>query len=297
MPKTLTNDLFENQDKKYISDCYKYIFRQLHSIELKGDLEITPKKAQQNINNYGKGNEVLFKGKPKDSTQDITTSPIAIGQPKYYEDISNSIESISPNNIQEKSQSDKIVEIIQHNAGEKSKMYANYYHEIISKGLTNWDDIRALKYKGNDGWKGLVDKCRKNQKNEKHLQNISEQRTLFDSCNDKLFYSDNYVWDIIRPCIHDRYSLFKYGMEDNVSREECIKRDLSWFKKMLAMPRSERGYQTKNGFKPYLQDVDEKNNKQVITEFCQMRRKELYWNRQIRDEIKQRLLSLYCIND
>ena len=295
MPKTLTNDLFENQDEKYISDCYKYIYKQLHLIELKGELDRTPKKAQQNQKSYGKGDEVFFKDKPKDSTQDFTTSPIAIVQPKYNEEISNSIESISPITIREKKQSEKIVEIIQHIAGEKSRMYDNYYHEIISNGLTSWDDIRALKFKGNDGWKGLVDKCRKTQKND--FQYNSEQRTLFDSYNDKLFYTDNHVWDIIRPCIHDRYSPFKYGMENNVSREECIKRDLSWFKKMLALPRSERGYQTKNGFKPYLQDVDEKNNKQVITEFCQMRRKELYWNRQIRDEIKQRLLSLYCNND
>ena len=295
MPKTLTNDLFENQDEKYISDCYKYIYKQLHSIELTDILDRTPKKAQQNQKSNGKGDEVFFRDKQKDSTQDITTSPIAIGQPKNKEKIEKVIESFSPINIQEKSQSEEIVEIIQHNAGEKSRMYDNYYHEIISNGLTSWDDIRALRFKGNDGWKGLVDKCRKTQKND--FQYNSEQRTLFDSYNDKLFYTDNHVWDIIRPCIHDRYSPFKYGMENNVSREECIKRDLSWFKKMLALPRSERGYQTKNGFKPYLQDVDEKNNKQVITEFCQMRRKELYWNRQIRDEIKQRLLSLYCSND
>ena len=34
MPKTLTNDLFENEDEQYVSKCYKYIHKQLHSIEL-----------------------------------------------------------------------------------------------------------------------------------------------------------------------------------------------------------------------------------------------------------------------
>lgn len=274
MTRDLVDTICDETPNGYFEQLYKEIYGQL----LGKDLKTSKPKIQIHYSetNVQQAKESIH------SQKVVDTKPV-------------NHDSLSHNQV--KNQSDEIVEIIKQNAGEKSRMYDKYYDEIISKGLTSWDDIRALKFKGNDGWKGLVDKCRKNQKKENTFHNNSEQRSLFDSYNDKLFYRDNYVWDIIRPCIFDRNRLFKYGLDDNVSREECIKRDLAWFKKMLALPRSERGYQTKSGFKPYLQDVDEKNNKQVITEFCQMRRKELYWNRQIRDEIKQRLLSLYCSND
>ena len=39
MPKTLTNDLFLLTDFDYISEVYKYIFKQVHEIELNGRLE------------------------------------------------------------------------------------------------------------------------------------------------------------------------------------------------------------------------------------------------------------------
>lgn len=39
MPKTLTNDLFLSADLNYVSDIYKYIFKQVHGIELKGKIE------------------------------------------------------------------------------------------------------------------------------------------------------------------------------------------------------------------------------------------------------------------
>lgn len=39
MPKTLTNDLFLSNDLDYISSVYKYIFKQIHGIELKGKIE------------------------------------------------------------------------------------------------------------------------------------------------------------------------------------------------------------------------------------------------------------------
>lgn len=39
MPKTLTNELFMSDNSDYISQTYKYIFKQIHGIELKGEIE------------------------------------------------------------------------------------------------------------------------------------------------------------------------------------------------------------------------------------------------------------------
>jgi hypothetical protein len=47
MPKTLTNDLFLSDDLDYVSEVYKYIFKQVHGIELKGKLE---KQQQKEVN-------------------------------------------------------------------------------------------------------------------------------------------------------------------------------------------------------------------------------------------------------
>jgi len=39
MPKTLTNDLFLSSDNKYKSEVYKYIFKQVHGLDIEGELE------------------------------------------------------------------------------------------------------------------------------------------------------------------------------------------------------------------------------------------------------------------
>ena len=48
MPKTLTNELFLSDDLEYITRIYKYIFKQLHSIELDGNLEKPETKKRPN---------------------------------------------------------------------------------------------------------------------------------------------------------------------------------------------------------------------------------------------------------
>jgi hypothetical protein len=44
MPKTLTNDLFLYKDLNYIGDVYKYVYKQVHGVELEGKLEKIPVK-------------------------------------------------------------------------------------------------------------------------------------------------------------------------------------------------------------------------------------------------------------
>jgi hypothetical protein len=44
MPKTLANDLFLSNDRTYKSDVYKYIFKQIHGIELEGEFESKEEK-------------------------------------------------------------------------------------------------------------------------------------------------------------------------------------------------------------------------------------------------------------
>ena len=48
MPKTLTNELFLLDNLDYISEIYKYVFEQVHGIELKGTLERRPEISTMN---------------------------------------------------------------------------------------------------------------------------------------------------------------------------------------------------------------------------------------------------------
>ncbi|WP_448789329.1 hypothetical protein [Bacteroides graminisolvens] len=65
MPKTLTNDLFLSDDMAYKSEIYKYIFKQVHGIELDGEFEskkedvtIIPSRLNGNIN-YNKSEIIV----------------------------------------------------------------------------------------------------------------------------------------------------------------------------------------------------------------------------------------------
>lgn len=53
MPKTLTNELYKSRDNQYLSECYKYIHKQLHSIELEGTLDREPKEKEKSANLLG----------------------------------------------------------------------------------------------------------------------------------------------------------------------------------------------------------------------------------------------------
>lgn len=82
MPKTLTNELFESQDEQYIADCYKYIHKQLHSVELDGSLDRTLKAHEKPAGIWGGIKNTVskvvgvFNGKPEEQTQDVDNSVV-----------------------------------------------------------------------------------------------------------------------------------------------------------------------------------------------------------------------------
>ena len=176
--------------------------------------------------------------------------------------------------IKEKSPSEKIVDEIKLVAGEKSNRYEAYYCEIISSGLTDWNVIKALTKKKNDGWKGLIDMCKKGKKEN---SNKIVQPSLFA---DKLyFYNDNGCWDKIKDLVPP-------------SDANKLRKDLEWFQQQL-----------QKGNSKYYSRVKRESNRDAITIFCKLKDGSFgkedakYFPQDLRDKIKQRLLSLYCSND
>lgn len=181
---------------------------------------------------------------------------------------------ISNNNNKEKSPSEKIVDEIKLVAGEKSNRYEAYYCEIISSGLTDWNVIKALTKKKNDGWKGLIDMCKKSKK-DNSIKIV--QPSLFA---EKLyFYNDNGCWDKIKDLVPP-------------SSANKLRNDLEWFQQQL-----------QKGNSKYYPRVKRDSNIEAIALFCKLKdgtnNKEdaKYFPQDLRDKIKQRLMSLYCIND
>lgn len=86
MPKTLTNELFEDQDERYLSECYKSIHKQLHAIELQGTLDRTQKEVKpmgvlQGIKKLGRKVVESLSGKSVEQIQEADSS-IVQGQPE-----------------------------------------------------------------------------------------------------------------------------------------------------------------------------------------------------------------------
>ena len=178
-------------------------------------------------------------------------------------------------NCHKKSQSEEIIDIIKLNAEEKSEKYEPYYREIISKGLTDWDAIKDLTYKKNDGWKGLIDRCSKSRNKE---NKVGFQQSLFEECT--YFYNDKNCWDKIKDIV------------PSVNANK-IKKDLKWFQEEL-----QKGTDSK-----YYARVKRESNRDVIAVFCKLKdgsngkENAKYFPQDLRDKIKQRLLSLYCSNE
>lgn len=89
MPKTLTNELFEDQDEHYLSECYKSIHKQLHAIELQGTLDRTQKEDKsmgilQGIKKIGRKVVESLSGKSVEQIQEADGS-IVQGQPERKE--------------------------------------------------------------------------------------------------------------------------------------------------------------------------------------------------------------------
>ena len=115
---------------------------------------------------------------------------------------------------------------------------------------------------------------------EKMLHEKKEERNNIDLFNgNKYFYNDDKAWDIIKDIVPDE-------------SKNKIEQDLKWFQGELQKPREKRH--------KYYQSIDENNNNNTIERFCRLKEMEKdgkpqapYFTKELREQIKQRLLSHY----
>lgn len=145
------------------------------------------------------------------------------------------------------------------------KKHRHYITQITEHNLSNWDDIRRLSTKS-DGWKGIVDELKKEDK-----QKITQPTLGFKREIGQFFYCDDAAWDYIEEIIPN-------------SSKKKIKEDLDWFQCELKKPKEQR---------KFYKDIESTNNKIVIEKFCSLKQATSYFSSNLRGKVKDLLLSLY----
>lgn len=119
------------------------------------------------------------------------------------------------------------------------------------------------------------------QSTTKHNQQ-PQQGNLFPSNpsteTHKFFYNDPRAWEYIKDLIPTN------------DKQEAKRQLFDWFVKHFKLPTNQRKWY--NG-------VDEQDNKMVITKFCtqQSNQEPPYFTEDIRERVKERLMSIYCKDD
>lgn len=94
----------------------------------------------------------------------------------------------------------------------------------------------------------------------------------------KFFYNDPEAWKYIQKWIPPKY-------------QRNVKDDFDWFVEQIN--------QSPNQRKKYYRDVDEQDNKTVIEKFCNLKlnQEPPYFTQDLREQVKEHLMSIYCKDD
>lgn len=203
MPKTLTNDLFLSDDLDYISNVYKFIFKQLHGIELSGTLLRKDSTEYKTVSS--KINDVL----PLNSSMSNDNTIALVQELSFFEEFTSK---------------DKMVqkEII-------AKLIEN---EIYS--LADWNDkkVDSIKWSSNKGQKKLMSVISKSKKKSKQKKQPIQPKesTLFNTQPEREFYIDANVGSFIEKLLPvDKNIRKQFKIDLDWFQYECKKGDLSQY--------------------------------------------------------------------
>jgi hypothetical protein len=257
MPKTLTNELFLSDDLDYVSEVYKYIFKQIHGIELEGKIERKQVLCQsdRNTNSTIDRDDISVKN---ERSSDKTTSHQSIileaifhvkNENKYqeYEEILKDLERSSNGRVStfiESVQSSKINKVTN-----LYKKLIEFLKPHIEEPFSNSQETKPTHEKDSNAEKGVNSK--KETKPEKE------------------FYKDPNAFDFIEPLLPDDTEIKKQ-----------FRNDLDWFQDNY----KEQYYDKKKGNKKGRYFEKEKNNEKVISYFNDHLKEKIsqtHWRKQV----------------
>ena len=194
MPKTLTNDLFLSDSLEYISEIYKYIFKQVHGIELKGKFERTQDKESAIII------PSKLNGQQPENIAHVTTN-VTLLERELSE-------------FKEFTSKDKIV---------RSEIITKLT-EVGIYSLSDWDDKRvdSIKWATTKGQKKIVSAIKKTkaktQPKSKTKLGFPQNQGLLFKCNTTGVFLDDL-----------EFLLSNEDFVNIVSTRKDWKKDLKWF--------------------------------------------------------------------
>lgn len=284
MPKTLTKELFESRDNQYLSDCYKYIFKQLHAIDLEGVLDRTLKIVVkpicflQGVKNIGKKVAEPLSGKTLVQTKDPDGTTVQ----RHLEHRVTSI----PEELKMIFDSGAFKEIPSEAQLFYKKESLSLYQGDVNK--TYIEALKKLEYPRTKGkWQNTIKLLLQRKRGKETIGEsprrtsdmVYKQETLFE---ERFFCRDRDAWNKISDIVP-------------IEVQYKIKADLEWFQKEVSCRNAKYGYDK----------INPDNNKEVIEKYYWLKwgknkngvNKAPYYTEELRKAIKERLLSLYCNNE
>lgn len=198
MPKTLANDLFLFGDLDYVSEVYKYIYKQVHGIDLEGKIE---RKQEKKIGS--------FSSKINEQTEAKEKQKISVNQEDPEE--KQHREKLKQAKIKEK-QIDSVVGAWKEN------------HFLINEKL--FSTISKIQGIGKATVEKIKNALLPNQ--EKTIQ--IQEATLFSFQPEKYFYKDVNIYSLIDSLLPNDVKIKKQFREDlDWFQDEYNKGDLSQY--------------------------------------------------------------------
>jgi hypothetical protein len=257
LPKTLTNELFLSDDNKYKSEIYKYIFKQVHGIELEGEFETRNK--QGDITTLLKQDDKTFKNIKTESQKATTIQQQASEIEIEYRRKIKQIPKIT------NSQIDLVVEILK----ERQFVINDKLLDVISK-IDKKFDKRTNLFKAIKKSLGYTEQ-------DKSIQH-KNQNSLFENMCEPIgrdFYKDRNIFYYIESMIPN-------------DQREKVKAEIDWIQKAHC----ENGYKKKSGEWVKLEDH---TNTAVIRHFKNNTKNKI--EESLLKQIVLKLSKLYFIDE
>lgn len=198
MPKTLTNDLFENEDKQYVSDSYKFIHKQLHGIELNGILDTAPKKEERHGGVWNGIKNIEEKVMDSSSGKSVVQSNEA-NNPLVLEKNEHRTTSI-PEALKVVFDSEPFKEIPLEGQQYYIKESLSLFHGKVDKAYI--DSLKKIEYPKTKGkWQNAVKVLTQKQKKEKQIPNPSLFSYEEIQPSNQFFFLDKVAFDFLLPLL------------------------------------------------------------------------------------------------
>ncbi|KAA6318703.1 hypothetical protein EZS27_031324, partial [termite gut metagenome] len=197
MPKTLTDDFFNGDGNNYISNIYMYIHKQVHGVELDGNI-----KVRKDINTIYEKLEESFYTIDNNKQQRREECPP-----------SGNSTSILEKELSSFSEYNKLDSKVKRN-------FIEELHNVAILSLEDWDEgkVDSIKWKSKKGQITLIKAVKNNKKSTKSNEKPSSKMTksIKEPALPFYFYSDKSAWSNIKHLV---------PIENN----EAVKRDIDWF--------------------------------------------------------------------